>query len=1192
MLMGFDLQESKTVKRLEAMATSLTKVDLRLDSIKDSGAKAFKFVTDAASLRGVSRLGQGLNRLGDEVNSTVRLSSSLDSTFAASAKSGMQLAASARLTGKELRKFEKDTSVFYSLNVGAEEVQKTWLALNDAGLKVEDLGFKNLGEMTKFLQVAGMDGEAFVKQMEGLVNGFGFKPKEARQLADEILYIGRSAGVGAKFMSAMPEALASFNEEFRKVNPNVDAKTFMQYNRSMFLLAAAAEEAGASAEDAISQSRALFTTLSQSKVQFRDLMVGKGGGLPEQFKNELMALGDFNISDKPLEFIEILSKNYASFNDEQKQFASAWLTENMGADLDWLVKGNWDKVSARIKGVSESMGDAAGEANRMAKFYRDGLTDQDRYNRLNEQLEHSMTGLSRKMGVQGDLLKMQASANKAVISTMRTLVNLHDNGKTEVKLFGLRLRDANGEVTKSGEAAAFATKAFLGYKTAGIRGMTIAIVNSLSKHKKFQAMLGKDSKKIAGIAGEVMALAPQILTMIATLRLAGLGFGGLGPLILPAMVLGGGFLALEKGYKGGIKGFLKDASAWTQKELPKLIPKVKAGLSAAFSKAEEYVGPVKTLLMTLGKVLFAELSKIDFNAIAGKAGGIGKSVLGMIESVDWDAVGKSAANGLTWAFGKAFEAAEVAAPVLGNAAYKFIKAILSSAFDYMASDKSSGEKFEGIGKFLGGMLAAGIGLKLVGALTGSKLIKGVGGALLKPFAMVLGVLGKGGLAKSAGRLGKLSKFLGPIFAIGTFLFELPTIISSITDLVSKGTSATNEEILASGKRLAKSFLTILDNLFFGIPGMVGEYLGLTQGTLSNFYTFMVLKFEMGMLTIVNSGKNLWLSMKMIWTFIKMAAVFSFDLIRVAGLKAFALVSDAALGFAENVERGLRVIGGVGGTFLGNFVYDIKSKLLDAEDLFSRFKFVVVGVFASMAEGIEDGIISQLQLMRSLMMQMPAAIRSRIPGASEFLTMDLEKLRLTKKLNLDEKSRTKQEDDRQRDILKRRTDLEDSRARLLNSVNAMSSAPTTFSSERKRLKASLASEISSVEASSRKSFSGFINEGKGYAAEQSDNDAFLLKSSKANDAEFDKTFMANDLADSNSAKAASAKTPIPPVPKPVATKPKVTIEAPDLSSDELAKISSKGFNNITGGLASVADILKGGIKVILPPTSKRPSDDGI
>lgn len=1206
MLMGFDLKSSDTVKKLDQMAESLGRIDLKMSDIKEVGGKLFKGLVDAVSLRSVSKMGQAIDRLGDSVNSSVRLSSSLDSTFAAASKSGMQLAASARLTGKEMSNFRKETSFFYDLNVDAEGVQKTWMALHDAGLDVQSLGFKNLAEMTKSLQVLGVDGEQFVKQMEGLVKGLNFNPKQARQLADEILFIGRNSKVGAKFMAAMPDALGTFKDELRKLNPEMKPEQFMDMSRSMFLLAAAAEESGATTEEAIAQSKQVFTSLSQARVQFRDIMTGKGGDLPEQFKSELMALGDFAISDKPLEFIQILSKNYKSLNDDQKQFMSSYMLDNLGADIDLLVKGNFDKVSDKISNMSKSMADAGGEMNRVAKFYRDGLTDQDRYERLNAKLDHTLTGLSRRMGVQGDLLKMQAKANNAFTGTMKQLVSIHEKGTKEVSLFGIEMKKSTGEVTTAGEAAGLASRAFLSYRTAGIRGLTIEMVNSLSKHEKFQKMLGKDGDKIAGIAGEVMALAPKVLTMIATLRLAGLGFGGLGPILLPALLIGGGFLAVEKLYKGGIKGFLKDAGDYAQKVIPTLGPKINEAFTKAFNYLKDMSGPAKDLLLKVGAALSKEAAKVDWKGIGDKIfavlGDVGKFVLGLMEKVDWGSLGSSAASGLSFLFEKAFDAAAYTIPKVAKAAWAFTKAVMLAGFEYLANDqKTAGEKAEGIGKFVGGALASGVLISMAGALTGSRILKGLGAVLLKPFTSVFRLLIGGGLARLGSGLKLFAKALGPILAIGVTLLELPAIVSSVTDLFKGGFAQSNEDMMASGEKMAGAFFRIFDTILFGIPSMLGKYLGITKGTLSAFYEYLVMRTEF-VFNGLRAGFDLFAkSLELIWHTLKGNVSFVFEKIKYMGVNAFAKVSDAALGFVESVERGVRLMGSVAGPAMVNFVSSVRSKLLDAEDLFGVFKNYVVGVFSEIAIAIESGLIDNLKIMQDMLKKMPSVMQDRLPGAKAFMSMDLERLRISKKLGLDEETRAGKERERIEDINKRRKAVETERLEYLKKAGDLFDVNQSVTGDyRRNLKASLEGNLSSRMATMVAKDRAFMDKGAELAGDMTGiKDRFVRESADV-DVSFFEVLSRVDTREALNAQKTSSEVksmsppsmsaPEPVTPKPLSQPKKPEVVIPSESDSDLKRISASGFNQVTSSMNNVAKILQDGIKVILPEGSRRPSEN--
>lgn len=972
------------VSRLEQSIESIEKV---LNQIKD--VKAFDTIVSAVSLTKLDKLAEKLDRVGDSASSNVQLSSSLDSTFAQAGKSANQLAAGAGLSASALKKMKRETSFFYDLNIDAKGVQDTFIELNRAGIDLKKLGFSSLKEFTKFAQVAGVEGKVLVENLRLLKQSYGFSDSEAKMFLDRTVKIGTELGFGAEAVQGMSGVLTVFDEKLRSINPNITAKEMTKLNDQVLLLAGAMVKTGDKPADAIQKATNLFANLADTRKDFDNLAQGVGVDLPDMLKKLNLSMGDFAsandlIRSDPLKVVQALSKNYSSLTKDQKKFVDSNLLQSLGASPDWLVKGNYAKVANEIERVSKSLDKAAGSSNKMAKAFRTGLTDQERFNRLQEKFSARLTGLARKQGVQSKFLELNRKAYKAIGDTLEDL-------------------------SKSKGPLGAATRAFLAFKVAGIQGVAISIVDSLRTFKFLDDFFDKNEKKVLGLTGAFAAMAPQILAVAAALKFLGFRFsalfmGPLGFLGLGAAVIGGLYL-METKFEGGIKGFVNKAETYIKKNFPKIKKFIKDGIDKAIK--------IIPKIMEGGGYL-----------IAKGLNGLSK----LIDKVDWNDVGQTAgkwvAKALTFAFDFAFDVvaglfgsdqtkkkldkgsgkmAYTVRDQLVNAFVNIGKSALGAlagaiggmfekAFEFLLDPNvPAAKKAKAVGKVIGGFVVVGLGL----ALFGKAGMIGVAGmlakGLMKPILGLLKFAGGGSIFKGIFRTAGI---IGGIMALVTAIKEIPKAWGEATKLINKSSEMSMNEMNDSGYKMASSFAKILNMAFLGIPGMIAKSLGLSSDKFRTFYDWAVMQTEIFIgkfMLVMNAGLLGWQG---VFDAMSMAANMVFIGIKDIGGSAFySLLSVVATVF-EKIENIFNIAHKAAKTFFELFKHSGKLTLLNLEIGFTSFKNVVLyDVLAPIVQGIESFFVDQILSVQKMMKRVP---KDLLPGpVKTFLKLDVDDVRLTK-----------------------------------------------------------------------------------------------------------------------------------------------------------------------------------------------------
>lgn len=1161
-------------KEVSGLQDELKGISKILEDIKS--INAFDTLVSAVSLTKLDKLADKLDRVGDATNNNINLSTSLDSTFAQAGKSADAMAASAGLSNEAFKRMRKETAFFYDLNIDAKSVQETFIELERSGISLEKMGFSSLKEFTKFAQVAGVEGKELVENMRLLTQSYGFNEAQAKTFLDRTVKIGTELGFGAEAVKGMNGVLSVFDEKLRTINPNITAEEMTHLNDQVLLLAGAMVKTGDKPAEAIQKATDLFANLADTRKDFDNLAQGVGVDLPDMLQKLNLSMGDFAsandlIRSDPLAVVQALSANYNNLTEAQRKFVDANLLQSLNASPDWLIKGNYQKVAGEIERVSKTLDDAAGSSNKLAKSFRTGLTDQERFSRLQEKFSTRLTRLARQQGVQSRFLELNRKAYDAVGDTLQDLSK------------------------KSGPVGA-ATRAFLAFRVAGVQGVAISVVDSLRQFDALNKFIEENEVKVLGLTGAFASLAPQILAVVAALKFLGFRFTALftGPFAfvgLAGAMLGGLYL-LETKFEGGIIGFIDKAESVFIEHWPKIQEALSDGFQAMMNVAPK--------LFEGGGAILAKLT----DAFAG-----------LIETIDWEKVGYTTADYVGEAFTFAFDFAvdtvmaifgspqtskkvgkgsdELALTVrdqlvnafgrLGRTAVKSlgsaISGMFSRAFDYLLDPTTpAAQKAGGVGKFLGGAIVTGLGLMLLGKVGGIGIASTLGKLLIKPILGAAKFLGKGSLFKGVFRVGGL-------MGLVTAITELPTIWEESSKLITKSSEMTLGEINDSGFKMAKSFAKILDSVFFGIPSSLMKALGVTENDLRNFYDYLVLETEIFIGEFIMVAEVMYTGWKGFFQKMWNIAELTFIGVKDFGGSAFygflTHVANVFVGIEDIFNTATKTVK----TFFAMFDAAGKVTLLSLDIGFTSFKeLVLYDVLAPIMRGLENFFVTQIGMVQRMLSSLPPQLMKVLPdSAKAFMKMDVKDLRLTEGTIFDPEVIKEQRKKSKEDFERRKSEIGVGLATTLTTINsdAGSTSAIEFSrnvaAKQSSFNRKIANEAAAVVQRDDAQMNAVRAEGRASFDRQQRNKRSAENEFKANVAKRD-------------AESALASQPVvtPESASARSSVPNLSATAPPVSTGESAEVNRKGFANVANATSKIGDRIVNAINSL---GNRLPSDAG-
>lgn len=565
------------------------------------------------------------------------------------------------LTNKQLRNAQKQiASGSLDMNIGAEGMTQSFVALKQAGVDIEKVGFTGgLKEFQKFVEVTGVDATKFAGSIGRLTNQMGFQEKEAGDLVKATAAIGKKFNIGREAVQGMAETVELLNDNSNLLPQNWGKERTAEFVKGATKFAGALTSVGLTSDEAMAASRGLTTALLNSETGLSNLYSGVTKEMPDMALVMTKHLGNAGdafkaLQEDPAAFMQNMGglvdevRNMPDMTPDSLNMFRAEMEKTFGkGTMAMFTKQGMGKMGPAMEEASKPIEGQGEILQTLAKHYKDGRTAADRFALAQDRLVTRMKTIDGVMSDQEYLKKYKKNTNL--------------------------LYDSLNKTAKKGGPIGKMTTMLIEMRTKGIGG-------ALASHSKYGMALAELSNQFAPIITALPGLAA--------------GFAALAnPVTLVAAAIGGLYFAfkdLEKGDKSIIRPWLNRL----QKEIPNII----AGVKEAFTKALSVVG--KVIEYVVANIPWQKVGEVLGQVLEGAAKvalflfetslKIGEKLLGMIAKIDWGAIGKKLGGYLA-------AAASIAVKYIG----KFIQALPSMIIKFANIMVSAITGiFDGIGEFL------------------------------------------------------------------------------------------------------------------------------------------------------------------------------------------------------------------------------------------------------------------------------------------------------------------------------------------------------------------------------------------------------------------------------------------------------------------------------------------------------------
>jgi hypothetical protein len=783
--------------------------------------------------------------------------SSLQASFSKSfsaATVGMQM------TAKEAKDMQRTVgSAAFAMGEDMDQAANSWLAFEKQAVEVNEvLGSKGMkGAVTDLIKVTsvfGIEGQQLAQVMGQLKTGFGFTEQQIGQLGDKIFMVGKQFNIGREAMQSWPGVMETVNNAAADFGRKMNPKDIENLTLSIYQLGAGLKTAlGLEGTAGIELARNMFETFAGERKNIMNMARGMGSEFGDVTKMLFETGGDVEgvfgtlLQGDPLRFMDFMremGKRAEQMGGESGiafQRLSATLNEALGPDVAFAVKGNWDKARGALAGVPAALQGSEGMLVKHARaHWKSSLTAGEAWDRMINGMKARLFQLSDK--------------------------ELNQNWKPRMKKGFKATFEIVKDLSKDDGPIGEMTRRFLAVRRVGLSAL--------------MPQLAGLSPLLGGIASSAIPAATALGSM-------GISFGSLGK-----MALGGGAIfALFKILKDGPEETMKQLVSFKddfKKTFTKLFPdaaKAVEGLMKDFESGKFFEQVKNSLLKGIDYVL--DLNWEPYfdqaaNVLTHAFGAVGS----FLKEVDWTKIAETSVRFLA----KAFKA-------IGG----FFVALLTGGESVTGEDKAGRIVKAGMGDAVIGAMS-GLQDILMGTLRGfwksvfdadsisdglaniAKIFVGGFAALLvvsKKFRMKMraqmsGMFAPGGAMRraagsirgagaamsqpgfgnrawrrragrriigGAGRAGRAALGVGGMF--GAVMGGMEAIDQYkekriiINNIIMDHTLESNEKIQLSGEQTFDGLTKTMDAMFFGIPGMVGDALGITGRQFKDFYHEMV-----------------------------------------------------------------------------------------------------------------------------------------------------------------------------------------------------------------------------------------------------------------------------------------------------------------------------------------------------------------
>jgi len=856
---GFEVFDDGAKKAVEGIGNAVSSLWDDLKRVSDVGPKFGRTLADGLGKLG-QRGGKAFGAISMAMGSMIdkAMSPELDhaysSMYTGFNKSFSALTAGMNITEKEMANARKKIgSAAFGMGEDMEGAARDWVVFRKQGLDLNKvLGTSGLTGTVKGLikvtSVYDIQGEQLAQVMGNLVKGFGYTEEAVGGLADKIVASGKVFNMGKDAIQSWPAILESLNAELADFGKTLSPEEIDNMTLSIVQLGGGLKEAlGLAPQEALELSRSMFTTIAGERKNIINMFRGMGGEFGDMAKGLMETGGDVNkmfelmSSGDPLKFMDTLRAMSAEAEKQGGQTGIAFqrlsgvMSEALGPDVAFAMKGNWDKAQEAMAKIPDALKGSKGLFKKTAdEHWKSSITVGESWDRMMESMKAKLFGLSRKEV--GTWKKQMQSGFKDTFQVVSTLAG--DDGPL-------------GELTRR----------MLAVKRVGLT----ALIPGLSG--------------LAPLLGGITSPAIPMLTAMGSM---GLTFGSIGK-----MALGGGLLF-------GVFKLLTDGpeKAWEQissfgDNFSKLFDKLPKKTQEKINKIKEQFNGFLDNLKS-GKVfdkIGKFFDKIPFEKIFTKVGEVFVAVAGglgkLLSKVDWESfakitfklIGKAVASvgGIfTALFGgtdggvDGAQKAGMSDAFLGVA--KMLKGIVLGAFKGIWASvfdaKSIGESMK--------KLASIVTVSLTGLLVFS-------GKFRKVFTG-----GFRNMFKSIKGMGKMIGGAGIFMGVMEGMQQVEKRMKSIGDVMADDLIPEFAKTSMAGKEAFKGVMSTIDAALFGLPSMIGKALGLSADGFDEFYFDMVASAEKffahvfhGFNSLVDGMGISWDTFKNIvaagWEFIKASA---------------------------------------------------------------------------------------------------------------------------------------------------------------------------------------------------------------------------------------------------------------------------------------------------------------------------------
>jgi phage-related protein len=527
--------------------------------------------------------------------------------------------------------------IAFSMNVPVENVTKSFEALTQAGIDVNDMaayGFKNFKQFNQLMEVTGANGADVASAMGTMNKQMGMSQKQIKGTVQSVAAIGKSMNIGKQAISGMASTVKILNENSNLLPHAWSPARMDKFIKGTTIVSGALTGIGMKADDAMAASQELTKALLKGQKNISSLYSGLTDDLGVPMEVLTQNLGTVDeawkmMQESPDQFMLKMGKLVSQVKGKLKpeafdrfriQMEGAFGPQVMAA----FQHQGFGQLEPMIEKANKAMNDGGKAIDSMAKKHRDGRTYAERFAIAQDMIQ---TRLKKVKGVMGDGVYLKEYVKQ-----------------------GKEFTDwANATAAKGGPLGKLTT-ALIEVKNRGFGGF-------LASHSKFGFAMAEGIKMMEPLMQYLPALKVAFMALMSPI----------GMVVAAVAGLYFAFKDLQKGSDSVLRPFLNKIV----EEAPKFIAKVGEIAGQIFDAVWKVLGSVDWagVMTTVGDAftkifnsIFDVIDKIDWNKVGQVLGimlskaaevavmalkaavRLGERILNWLDSVDWGGVGKKAGH--------------------------------------------------------------------------------------------------------------------------------------------------------------------------------------------------------------------------------------------------------------------------------------------------------------------------------------------------------------------------------------------------------------------------------------------------------------------------------------------------------------------------------------------------------------------